>query len=230
MRRKILPSITTTEGSDWREKIREINELGLQEVAIFPTCLQEEQRRELYRLLKNSKVKNIPYCHLRNDMKAGELEYLVKNYNTRVFSVHMRVEYPTFHDWLKRKKIIYIENVYHPFDEKELMEFGGICLDFSHLENDRILARENFKRNIKVIEKNFIGVNHISSIKKVSQIDNMGYTCYAYHVFDNLSEFDYLKKYPLSYFSPLIIIEVENSIKEQLMAKDYIANLLKEKK
>ena len=52
---------------------------------------------------------------------------------------------------------------------------------------------------------------------------------YASHYLEDLSELDYLKKYPANYFSDFIAIELENSIKEQLEVKDYIIDLLKNK-
>ena len=45
---QFLVGITTTDrqGSGWRAKIKEIKELGLDKAAIFPTCLDKEQRKE----------------------------------------------------------------------------------------------------------------------------------------------------------------------------------------
>ncbi|MDO8424494.1 MAG: hypothetical protein Q7S70_00960 [bacterium] len=226
---KILPSVTTTKGSDWKKQISEINELGLKEIAIFPTCLDREQRKEFYKLLEGSTVKSIPYCHLRSDMKPEELEYLIGKYQTQAFSTHMQIEFPIIHDWSKYKKTIYIEFVYHVFDEKELKSFGGICLDVTHLEIDRLLRKENYEANVKIIEKNYIGANHVSAVKAVPRIDEQKAVRYDWHHSDDLSEFDYLKRYPLSYFSPFIAIELENSIEEQLKVKDYINNLISEK-
>ncbi|MDO8503067.1 MAG: hypothetical protein Q7S60_00045 [bacterium] len=224
--KKILVSVTTTRTSDWKGKIKEIKELGLKEIAIFPTCLSGSQRKELYLLLEASGVKSIPYCHLRNDMKVEELDYLTEKYNVQAFSTHMGVEYPFLYDWSKYEKIVYIENVFHTLDEKEINDFGGICLDISHLENDRIFSPEKFRRNVEIIEKKYIGANHVSSVKNFSKIDEMGAVRYDCHNFQELSEFDYLKRYPLSYFSSFIAIEAENSIKEQLKAREYIINLL----
>ena len=64
----ILPTITTTWGSNWRVKIKEINEIGLKEIALFPTCLPKEKRKELYRLLEDSNIESIPLVHIRSDM------------------------------------------------------------------------------------------------------------------------------------------------------------------
>ena len=223
---KFLPAITTTKNSDWKEKIKEIKNLHLKEAAIFPTCLNEKERKELYQLIEKSGLEKIPFVHLRNDMKINELDYLIKNWKTEVFNIHMQVEYPLAYDYSKYKDIIYIENVYHSLDEKELKKFAGICLDFSHLENDRFLKKEKFKHDSKMLDIYQIGCNHISAIKKTTYIDEFGYVRYAFHYLNDFSELDYLKKYPLKYFSSFCAIELENSISEQLKAIEYIKNLL----
>ena len=227
--RKILLSITTTSGSDWRKMVGDINELGLKEAALFPTCLDEKERKELYRLVENSSIKSIPFVHIRNDMGLEEMDYLIKKYNTKVFNTHSKRERPMFSDYSKHKNIIYIENVYHPFDEQELKDFAGICLDFSHLETDRLLYKDIFDYDIEMMEKYPIGCNHISAIKKETRVDEMGKTRYDEHHLEDLSELDYLKRYPLKYFSDFVAIELENSIKEQITIKDYISDLLQKK-
>lgn len=228
--RKILVSITTTNNSDWKEKIREINELKLKEVALFPTCLDRKQREKLYQLLEKSEVKNIPLLHLRHDMELKEIKYFVKKYNTKAFTLHTQSEFPLIYDYSKYNRFIFIENIYRPLNPEEIKQFGGICLDMSHLENDRILEKEKFKHNIKMLEKYPIGCNHISCVKNFSHKDIKGDLRYDFHILENLSELDYLKKYPKNYFSSIIAIELENSIKEQLKIRDYITKLLSPEK
>ena len=235
---KILPTVTTISNlnpaisdSNWRNKMKEICDLNIKEVAIFPTCLDGEERKELYKLLENSPVRKIPFVHLRGDMKTKEIEYLIKNYGTKVFNMHSEKEYPYPKDCLKFKEKIYIENVYYPLDEKEVKKFSGICLDFSHLENDRLLYREKFEHNIQIIEKFSVKCNHISSIKKEKWLDfeskyDKHNARYDFHCLKELSELDYLKNYPLKYFSRYIAIELENSMKEQLEIKKYLEEII----
>lgn len=227
--RKIFPTITTISKSNWREKIEEVKELKLKEICFFLTCLEKKERKEFYKLVKETKIKEVPLSHLRTDMELWELDYLVENYRTQVFTIHCQSERPLIYNYSKYKNAIFIENVYHPYNEREIKNFGGICLDLAHLENDRILAKEKFEHNAKIIEKYPIGCNHISVVKKITHIDATGKTRYDHHFLENLSELNYLKKYPSAYFSPIIAIELENSIKEQLKAKNYIINLLKDK-
>ena len=224
----ILLSITTTKNSGWREKIKEANKLGLKEIALFPTCLNTKQREELYFLLKKSTIKNIPFVHLRSDMNLEELDFFIKNYKTEVFNIHTQAQYPLIHDYSKYKSKIYIENVFQEFDKKELKNFAGICLDLSHLENDRLLNKKRFSKNIKIIEKYSlpIGCNHISAIKNLTHLDKSGELRYDEHHFENFSEFDYLKNYPPKYFSQFIAIEVTNSLSQQLKVRDYLFDSL----
>lgn len=238
---KILPSVTTISNldpaisdSDWRSKIKEICDLNMEEVAVFPTCLNKEERKELYKLLENSPVKKIPFVHLRGDMESDELKYFIENYGTEVFNIHSKREYPYPKDCLEFKEKIYIENVYYPLDEKEVRNFSGVCVDFSHLENDRLLYKEKFEHNTQVIKKFSVGCNHISSIRKGIHLDSESKydessIRYDFHYLKELSELDYLKNYPLRYFSRYAAIELENSIKEQLEVKKYVENLLNKK-
>jgi len=226
---KILPTITTitaTAGADWRAKIEEVNELGLKEIFVFPTSLNKKDRIELYHMLDHSKVESIPFVHLKNDMELEEVEYFVKKYSTKVFNIHMQIENPLEHDLSKYKNIIYIENVYHILDEEELKNFAGICLDVSHLENDRLLNPEIYQRNVEIIKKYPIGCNHISALKKDIHNDEKEIVRYDSHYLQDLSELDYLKRYPRHYFSSFIAIELENSIKEQLKIKTYLEKLI----
>jgi len=225
-KKKILVSITVTRGSDWRKKLEEVRELKLKEAAVFCTCLGKGARKEFYKLIEKSGLKDIPLVHLRSDMTADELDYFVENYDTKVFCTHTKREYPFLHDISKYHNITGIENVYFPLDEEEIREFGGVCLDFSHLENARISTKDIFKHNVKILEKYPVIANHINPVKKTPHTDENGYLRYDTHFLDDLSEFDYIKNYPKKYFSRFLAIELENSIKEQLKVKDYLSNLI----
>ena len=223
----LLPTITTITPGAWRKKIKEIKKLKLKEVALFPTCLNPQERQELYSLLKKTDVKRVPFVHLKTeDMPLAELDYLKKNFNVQVFNTHTQKEYAFCEDYQKYHHIIYIENTYAPLDEEEIKEFGGICLDFSHLENDRLQEPEKYKHNVKIIEKYLPGCCHISAVKKELKRDSDSQFKFSSHHLSNLSELDYLKNYPLKYFAPYISIELENTIEEQLEGIKYIKKIL----
>ncbi|MEK7503389.1 MAG: hypothetical protein AAB577_00155 [Patescibacteria group bacterium] len=226
---QILPTITTTPGA-WRDRVKEAGKLKLKEVAIFLTCLNRTERKELYRLLEKTSIKSIPFIHLRDDVTMGEMDYLVKNYQTKVFNTHTVREYPIPAEWGKYRNFIYIENTYQPLDEDEIKKFAGVCVDLSHLENDRLLNQEKYQHDVKIIEKHKVGCSHISVVKDAPIKDENNYLRYTAHFLEKVKEFDYLKKYPLKYFGDFSALELENTIKEQLKAKEHISALLKEKR
>jgi hypothetical protein len=224
---KIFPTITTTK-SNWAARIKEADELGINELAVFPTCLDKEQRKELYIALIGSKIKSIPFVHLRSDMDLSEIEFFIKKYNTQIFNVHSSKEYPIPEEWFKYAGAISIENTHCCYlDKEEIEKFAGICLDFAHLENSRMTDLNKFNKDLEVINKMPVKCNHISPIKKSFQIEKDDKRLrYDSHYFEDLSEFDYLKKYSINLFSDFCALELENTIKDQLRAKDYILNLL----
>jgi len=224
---RILPTITTI--FDWREKIAEVGKLKLKEVSLFLTLVNLQERQELFRLLRDTKINKVPFVHLRSDMTREEIDYLIKHYHTEAFNIHTKREFPYFPDYVKYKDMTYIENVYEPLDENEIKEFAGVCLDFSHFEDDRLFRKATYKHNMEMIEKYGCGCNHISPFRG-PHLDR-GEIKYRKkehpHFLKKLSELDYLRNYPKKYFSEFIALEMENSIKEQLKVRDYIFKLLK---
>jgi len=226
---QFLPAITTLSakfevgGNSWQDKIKEIDELGLKKVAIFPTCMGPEQRQELYGLLEKTGLKEIPFAHIRGDMPERELDYLINRFGAKVFNIHTEKQYPLYYDLSKYKEMIFVENAGFPLDEQEIKNFAGICLDFSHLENDRISYPDRFKKQESLLKKYKIGCNHIAAISKEKQLSEDGSVVFFdRHIYSDLSELNYLKNYPKEFFSNFCAAELENSLKEQLKAIDYI--------
>ncbi|HBI33657.1 MAG TPA: hypothetical protein DEA43_03500 [Candidatus Moranbacteria bacterium] len=231
---KFLLSLTTVTMEagvgNWMAMIEDIKKFKLTEIGLFPTVLEKDERYKLYAELKNTTVKNIPFVHLRaQDMSVEELDFLVENFNTKVFNIHMTADWPVVYDYSKYAKQIFIENCKTVPTEKELEKFGGLCIDFSHWENQVLLGNAEYDRLMKErIAKYSIGVCHLSVIKdeifpnpfkpEILQHDS--------HKMDNLSEFDYLKKYA-QYIPDITAIELENSIEEQLEIKNYLENIIK---
>lgn len=220
---QIIPTITTITSGAWRSKLAEVKRLNLKEICLFPTCLNFEERKELYSLLEETGAKTVPFVHLRSDMTLQELEYFIEKYGTKLFNIHTKREFAPLADYGRYKKLIYVENTYEPLDEKEISEFGGICLDLAHLENDRKSRPEIYKHNIEVLDKYHCGCNHIAPAKDFPFINEIGEDFKRHpHFFNNLSEFDYLKDYSGAYFGEIAALEIENTIKEQLQVKKYL--------
>ncbi len=132
--KKILLGLTTITEGEWRNKAGEIDELGLKEIALFPTCLNFAERKELYGLLENTKLEKIPHVHLRDDMELSELDYLVNKFGTEVFNVHSENCYfPSTLDFKDYFKKVYVENtIDNTPTENDLKKYAGLCFDFSH--------------------------------------------------------------------------------------------------
>lgn len=223
--KKILLGLTTTRNSDWRGKIRECEELGITEVALFPTCLGPSERQELYRLLEKSPIKSIPHVHLREDMNLDELEYLVGKFKTRVFNIHSdNSDHPALFKYGKFVPMVFVENTDDPPSSEELQNYGGICVDFSHLETARLSQFEKYEDFWKTFRTAKIGCCHVSpfSEKQESSDDLVENIHHWYH---DLEEFDYLSKY-LAYLPDLISLEVANPFKEQVAIKRYLERII----
>lgn len=228
--RKILLGLTTTPGSDWREKIKETFLYNIQEAALFPTALPLKERKELYQLLEKSPVKSIPHVHLRNDMELWELDYLAEKFAVKVFNIHPKSSgYPFFNDYSKYFSKIFVENQETLPSEEELEMYAGLCVDFSHWEDFAILKEPVYFDFAEKMKKHKVGCAHISAVKKETFLDpdpKLGERLtYASHKLEEFNELDYVRKYK-EYLPDIISIELENSFKEQLEAKKYLENII----
>ncbi|EKE20181.1 MAG: hypothetical protein ACD_8C00046G0006 [uncultured bacterium] len=228
-----LPSLTTVTMQagvgDWMKMIEDIRRLKLKEIGLFPTVLEKEARYKLYEELKKTSIEKIPFVHLRGqDMDLEELDFLVENFHTKVFNIHTTATWPVVFDYSKYAKQIFIENGKLVPTEEELSKFGGLCIDFSHWENQVRLGNEEYDRQMKErIAKYPIGVCHLSPISdelipnpvkpELLQHDS--------HRMNNFREFDYLKNY-VKYVPKISAIELENSIEQQLEVKKYLEDIL----
>lgn len=223
----ILPSITTTSHAFWREKITEAKKLGLTEAALFVSAISLDQRLELYARLKETKIKSIPFVHLRSDMELDEVRYLIDNYGVKVMNIHSQKEFPLAHDLSSLKDMIYMENTEVDFSD-EVSNWAGVCLDISHLENNRLGLRDAdfYEKFIKLIKRYPVGAWHLNVIEPEPHISG-GKPSRARHYFTNLIDFDYCVRYKKFLPQHVIALELENPLSEQLQARDYVAKLLK---
>jgi len=214
--REILPDLTTTLGSNWRGKIKELDALGIKKIAIFPTVLKINQRKELYKLLQETKLEEIPHAHIRDDFEDWEFEFLQKKYKTKFFNTHDRFWHHG--DMSKHLDKIYLENNFHSISEEHLQQCAGLCIDFSHLEAARRQDKKMFDEIVDQMQRYAINCCHISAIEQnrfhpFTLIH--GYDC---HYLRKTSEIDYVKDY-VQYLPKYISIELENSFEEQLNIK-----------
>jgi len=232
---KILLGLTTTKKSDWQGKVREIDRLGLKEIALFPTCLKIKERRELYKLLEKTGLEKIPFVHVRHDFKKWEFAYLEKRFGTEVFNTHFdKVNDEFIAEGKRYLKRTYLENN-RPLSDNSiplLDIFAGFCLDISHWEDyGRRQKETNFKKLPKLLKKYKVGCCHISAVRKEPyfEIENKKkIKYYNSHWLRDLSELDYVKKY-VKYLPPVCAIELENSLEEQLKVKKYLEKIISRK-
>ena len=228
---KILPGLTTTYGSDWRRSMREIDELGIFELSLFPTCLKEVERKEYFSALEKTSLKSAPFTHVRTDMSREEINFLRDKYNCHIFNIHTDDLTDIF---LKRVEDIadefFVENGenYQIGDEfwKVADKVGGLCLDYAHWHDYGTLRDDPDYNLFRAKLGDYkIGCCHLSAIRKepITEPNLKGEDepFYASHMLENFHEMDYLNNYK-EFFPEICAIELGNSLAEQLKIKEYI--------
>jgi hypothetical protein len=221
---RFLVSITTTKGSNWKDRLEEAKELGIKEVAFFLTTLDFPQRMEVYRAFFGAGI-TAPVVHLRHDACTEEISFLIENFRTGIFNVHPEGERPLLYKKgiSKYKKKIYLENSSCLPEEKDLKEWAGLCIDFAHWEDTRKRGLNKFAEMKYLLSRYPAGFGHISAIKETTHPDEGGLPedRYDSHTLEKLSDLDYLKGYPL-FWCRYMAMELINGLKDQLEAIKYI--------
>lgn len=218
----IYPSVTTT-NSNWRDRIAEVKQLGLTEIGFFPTCINKTERQEAYDLLIKAGVKKIPFVHLRTDMDVSEINYLIDQFKTEAGNIHTSNSHQMENDLSSFKNMIFVENAVHKFADNELDNWAGLCIDFSHLENNRLKKMDLYGYFMDLIGNYPCGCCHVNAIR--IEPNNLEVSNYDYHYYITLSDFDYLANYK-EFIPNIVALELENSISEQLKARDYIYKII----
>ena len=231
-RHNILVSITSTSNPiGWVEKVKKISELGIEEAALFPTTLKQNQRKELYSTLEKSTIRSIPHVHLRGDMEDWELDLFIVKYNTRFFNIHPdKSKHPFGRDFSKYREKIYVENVLVVPEQKELKKCAGLCIDFSHWEANVLYGNGEYNEKMRKMSDKFpIGCCHVSAVRNRSEYNPKFPDKFSgklgQHFMESLNDLDYIKKYK-KYLPEFVSIELENSIAEQLEAKKYLEKMI----
>ncbi|MDD4476924.1 MAG: hypothetical protein PHY40_02080 [Patescibacteria group bacterium] len=228
MKTKILPTVTTTHGADWRKTIRDAMKFDLKEIAFFSTGLGKEEREEACFLLKEAKLRT-PFVHLRSDMEPAEIDFLINELKAEIFNIHSEKDFSFVYNYSNYKRMIYLENSSSsPWIDEELINYAGVCVDFSHLENERLRGSDLYEHSLLTLKKYPRGCAHLGPVKNVSYVNmenGKEYEHYDSHRVEKLSEFDYLKKY-VDLIPKIAAVEVENSLTEQLEAIEYIKKQL----
>ncbi len=230
-KQKIYLGLTTTPDSNWKEKIQEIKEFGLKEIAVFPTFLNPAERINFYKLLAETPIEYVPFVHIRvEDTNVDEINYFKNRYGTKFFNTHSSKKNLADDYVLKDfRGDIFVENIDElGSDFKENVDkFAGVCLDIAHWEDfGKRQGRSGYKDFESIVNSYKIGLCHISGVMKEKELafDDWHYST---HKFKSLDDFDYVRNYT-EYLPEICALEVENTLLEQLKAKEYIErNLLK---
>lgn len=233
MKTKILVSLTTLDNPDWQRNLADLKRFGIKEFAIFPNCINSrEERMELFEsVIRELGQVSIPFSHIRADMHPDEIDFMVKNFNTKAVNIHPTSEWPTTYDLSNYKDIIYVENAgpafWNGLTDKDIEGFAGVCLDLSHLESVRLQKVAGYDVNINISKKYKIGANHMSAMTdKLTEVPQYNSATYDNHYLSDLKEMDYIKQYYPKYFGPYAAIELKNSIEDQIKIKDYVEKML----
>ncbi|NTW13928.1 MAG: hypothetical protein HGA31_02760 [Candidatus Moranbacteria bacterium] len=223
--KKILLGLTTTPGSDWREKVEEMKRFGIREVALFPTYLVKKDREELYGLLEDIEGLNIPHVHLREeDMAAEELAYLDDRYHPVAFNVHVSAH--GTNGLVGYRDRIYVENQSDPFPAGIFDEYAGLCLDTQHLKYARFRSPKVYREVKGFLAENVtVGCCHISPFPALRNYFRRRRLGVESHYMIDIREYDYVKEY-VGYLPEYVSIEAENSFEEQIAIKEYLEKII----
>jgi hypothetical protein len=221
----ILPGLTSTKRERISNFIDDMGYYGVTTIALFPTCLDMDDRLFLYRQLESFSGAFIPHVHLRSDCTDKEIDYLSNRFGSQAFNIHPRAsEHPFIKARPDQRKSIFIENVEQIPEEAELEEYGGICPDFSHWKNALLFNKPAYSGFRDLFQRFRPGCCHISAIRV--GVPNAWSGEWDHHEFQDLSDFDYLSEFKDFLPSTWLSLELENPLSEQLEAIKYIEKIL----
>lgn len=217
--KRIFLGITGKENKDWQEKIKDINKLGISEVALFLERFDWQERKGIYRALVKSGIKRIPLVHAKNEMELDEFVFLWWRFKTEYFTVH-ESSFGFLEKWQGFHRRLYLEmNTDNYVSPKVAVEkIGGFCVDLSHFRVGQTRWIKDFDYVYFRKLKPYFHCNHLNGYSSKMNTD--------LHTVTSAKDFDYLKTLPEFVFGKVIGLEMENKISEQLRYKKYLVKLL----
>jgi len=215
---KFYLSITGKGNIAWQSKLKEINQLGIEEAAVFLTQFEPKERENFYRFLLKSSIKNVPLVHIRDDVDKSEIDFFIKNFKTEYFNIH-EDHFDILDKWKNYWEKLYLEMNYDDAINRNVKveKIGGFCVDLAHFKS--AVARGSAEAYYIFLRKNKTKIlcNHLSGYSEKENCD--------LHDAAGVKDFDYLKTLPKYIYGKVIAFEINNSIKDQLKFKKYIVNL-----
>jgi hypothetical protein len=222
--RRIVPSVTThgTTGHSWEEKIEEVEALGLREIGLFVTGLNDSDRTRCYRLLEEVQSRHsfsVLFVHAVSSMNDEEYRYLRTQFRTEWFNLHPMWDFPLLHELSEEvRSWILIENssIVRPLQRDDMDGFAGICFDLSHLEDSRRGLPQSYPELVTLAHHLPVHANHISAVPTHADRYIDGVPHYSRHHVAGLHEMEYLAGLPASTIAPLCALELEDPLAVQL--------------
>ena len=218
--KRILVGITGYKNNHWEDKIKEINEFKINRVSLFLERFERTQREKIYSALLNSKIKEIPLVHIKNDMEREELTFLFKRFGSSYFTIH-ESSFKFIENWKGFYKNLYLEmNMDSCISQLvEVEKIGGFCIDLSHFKAGITKWSKEFAYIFERREtSHYFDCNHLNGYCSETNDD--------LHFVKSLKDFDYLKTLPKFIFGDIIALETDNSIAQQLKFKNYLSEML----
>jgi len=225
----ILPGLTSTKKERIPGFLADLRRSEIRLIALFPTCLTADERKALYRELETIPGLGIPHVHLRADCGVDELEYLSSRFGTEAFNIHPRGSSHPFGPLPAAfASRLFIENVDTAPEDAELESDpapGGLCPDFSHLENARLHGMSEYVATVEhQLDRYVVGCCHISAIRV--GVPNHWAGMWDHHEYGYIEDLRYVARYKHRLPAKWASLELENSFTQQLDAKAFIEGLL----
>jgi hypothetical protein len=154
-------------------------------------------------------------------------------FGTEAFNIHPRASTHPFGPLPTRFAAkFFIENVDVPADDAELTGTvageqapGGVCPDFSHLENNRLHGRNQYVDTVMGQLKRFkTGCCHVSAVRV--GVPNHWAGEWDHHEYSSLDDLAYLFAYKDYLPDTWVSLELENGFAQQMEAKAWLESLL----
>lgn len=218
---RIFISVTGEKHADMQSKFETINSLKIKEAALFWECHSFKKREHLYPLLLKSSLRKVPFLHIREDVTQDEIKFFRERYQTVYFNIH-EDHFKLLLNWKNYWKYLYLEMNFDGEIAKDVKvrRIGGFCVDLAHFKS--AIARGTREAHYVISNKDKISFscNHLGGYDELLLKDM--------HYADSLRRFDYLTTLPKFVFGRVIALEIDNSIEEQLIFREYIVRKLNE--
>ncbi len=223
MKKIILVSITGNNYKECEEKIDEVKKREISKIALFFQYLSSEERKKIYKKLKETEIKEIPLVHIGEGVEKDEVKFLFEKYKSRYFTIHEN-DFLHLSNWRGFYDHLFLEMSTDNIVDKsvDVEKIGGFCVDLAHYQKqkDRKTIDYEYVYNRRS-KKTLFRCNHLSGYSS-QEMEDM-------HYVNSVNDFNYIKNLPDFVFGGIIAIEVNNSIKEQLKFKKEIEKTLNEK-